>query len=240
MSVFDGEVKIGRTVKDPGSDHSLPPGGSLSFGAVKSVSALSGTTGVDACLITGNKWQQLNGKHTENVTMDHLLQILGNRQELVSGNHTHMIIGNTNTTHIGTHNQTNVAPRNEVYGHKKTETHSEQEFKQQPTGQMKSINSEHKDVFLGFELYQQEKNMYGMKMEFTGLNVEGDATNVESKAINVEIPIVHHECKLLEDKLHTFATDVVAVKIRAAEAHLKAIAADLNAGLAANADSPFA
>src|SRR5580658_8770277 len=115
MSVFEGAVKIGRDVADPGTDHLLPPSGALSFGAIKAVTGLSGTNGVDACLISGNKWQQLNGKHTENVTMDHLLTILGNRKEMVQGSHTGTIVGTTNQTHVGVHNQTNVAARNDTF-----------------------------------------------------------------------------------------------------------------------------
>jgi len=247
MGVFDGTVKIGRTVADPGTDHSLPPCGALSFGGIKAVTALSGTNGADACLITGNKWQQLNGKHTENVTMDHLLTIVGNRQEMVSGNHTHTIVGHTNATHVGVHNQTNVAPRNDTFVHTRTENHSEQEHQNQPTGRNEVTASEHTSTHEESHTKLEEHTATGFKFEAVGMNFETQVTNVESKMVNVgfhgisaEAKLMHHKSELFEERLQAFATDVVAVKLRAAVTHAKAIAADLNAGIAANLDSPFA
>ena len=240
MSVFDGEVKVGRTVKDPATDHSLPAAGALSFGAVKSVSALSGTTGVDACLITGNKWQQLNGKHTENVSMDHLLQILGNRQELVAGNHQHTIVGTTTNTHVGVHNHTNVAPRNDTFAHTRTEIHSEQEHQQQPTGRLENTQTEHKDGQELVEMHAMKTEIVGIGMETTGLKTEYKRIAVDVVNMGADFKIMKTESGAFEENLKALAGDIKGGKLKAAATHVKAIGANLNAGIAGNADSPFA
>ena len=64
MAVFSGDVKVGRAVKDPGTDKSLPAPGSLSYGAIASTSALAACPGTDAQLIHGDKWIKIDAKQT--------------------------------------------------------------------------------------------------------------------------------------------------------------------------------
>jgi hypothetical protein len=240
MGVFDGSVKVKRAVSDPGTDKKLPSMGSLSYGAIKSATALAGTTGVDACLIQGNKWQELKGQHTENVLQHHLLTIQGNRQEMVVGNHTHTIVGNTNNTHVGTHNHTNISPRNDTFVHTRTENHSEEEHQNQPIGRNESTSSEHTNT-------EDEQHFKGTEYTMTMLKLEATVTNLEHKTlsvgvhgINSEAKIMHHTSEALENKLQGFVSEVVPAKLKAAGAHIKAVGASLNAGVAANSDSPFA
>jgi len=65
--VFDAEVKVERKVKDPGTDHTLPPAGSLDWKKITDVTALAGTKGVDCKLETGDRWQEIKGAMTENI-----------------------------------------------------------------------------------------------------------------------------------------------------------------------------
>jgi hypothetical protein len=240
MGVFDGKIKTSRSVADPGTDYKLPQLGSLSYGAIKSMTALAGTTGADACLIQGNKWQQVLGQHTENLTQDHKLTIMGNRQEMVTGNHTHTIVGNTNTTHVGVHNHTNIAPRNDVFAHMRTENHAEQEQKNQPTGRMENTASSHANSGEESHTKGEEHMAIGVKFEATGLSMESKGINVGVHGISSEAKLMKHHSDLLEDKMQAFVSEVVPAKIKVAAMHAKAVAASLNAGLAANADSPFA
>jgi hypothetical protein len=240
MSVFDKKVRVRRAVPDPRTDKNLPPSGALSWGGIKTVTALAGTTGVEGCLIQGNKWQELNGQHTENVSQHHLLKIGGNRQEMVVGNHAHTIVGATNNTHVGVHNSTNIAPRNDTFVHTRTEMHSEQEQQQQPTGRMELTTSEHTATENEKHTKLWEYTAIGIKLEAVGTSLESKAFGIGIHGINSEAKVMHHKSEVLEAKLQGFATEVVAAKLKAAGAHAKAIAANLNAGLAANADSPFA
>jgi len=70
MGVFDNSVKIGRRVKDPSTDRTLPGPGSLSFGGITTVGALAGTTGVDCKLVHGDRWQEIKGNMTEHYTLN--------------------------------------------------------------------------------------------------------------------------------------------------------------------------
>ncbi len=62
MGVFAASTKITRAVADPGTDDTLPSPGALSWGGITGVSALAGTTGADAKLVTGDRWQQVSRK----------------------------------------------------------------------------------------------------------------------------------------------------------------------------------
>jgi hypothetical protein len=65
--VFDAIVKVERKVKDPLTDNTLPPSGSLDWKKITDVSALAGTKGVDCKLETGDRWQEIKGALTENI-----------------------------------------------------------------------------------------------------------------------------------------------------------------------------
>ena len=58
MSVFDGQIQTPLRVDDPLTDRNMPPAGKLSWTA-KSKTALAGCTGIDAKLVHGDRWQQL-------------------------------------------------------------------------------------------------------------------------------------------------------------------------------------
>ena len=240
MAVFDGAVKVGRAVADPKTDKNLPPPHSLSWGGIKSTSGLAGTTGVEVCLIVGNKWQQLNGQHTENVTQHHLLTILGNRQELVAGNHTHTIVGNTNNTHVGVHNHTNISPRNDTFVHTRTEMHSELECQQQPTGRNESTTTECTNTETEQHIKQSEWSIIGRSLEVTGLKTEYKRIAVDVTNMGAEFEVMEAESRNFKSNLELFASDIHGGKVKAAATHAKAIGANLNAGIAGNADSPFA
>ena len=240
MGVFDGSIVTPRAVPDPFTDHTLPPPGALDYSSITALTALAGTTGVDACLIQGDKWQQLVGNHTENVAIDHKLQITGNRSEQVTGNHQHTIVGTTNTTHVGVHNQTNVAPRNDTFNHVRTENHAEQEHQNQPTGRMESTNTEKTETKEEHHLKIDEWSVIQAKWEYTTFNLENKATNIAYNGISAEAKQFEHKSHLVETKLQAFATETVPAKLKAAGTHAKAILANLNAGLAGNTNSPTA
>src|SRR4029077_6103672 len=59
-----------RRIKDRKSDDTLPSAGLLKWGSIASDSALSGTTGTDCMLVSGDRWQEMQGKLTENYSGD--------------------------------------------------------------------------------------------------------------------------------------------------------------------------
>lgn len=84
--VFDAKTRTKLRVSDPGDDKQLPDGGKLSYGSITGDTALSGTTGVDCMSVTGDRWQQMDGKLTENYTRDKEIQVLGKHTEKITGN----------------------------------------------------------------------------------------------------------------------------------------------------------
>ena len=132
MGVFDGAVKVGRAVADPKTDKDLPSPKSLSWGAIKSASALAGTTGTDSKLVHGDRWQQVAGSMTENyignvsstIAQDETHKIAGNRTKQVGGTHNETICGTSMETIIGAHvitnmnilNETRLGTRMQVHG----------------------------------------------------------------------------------------------------------------------------
>ena len=79
MPVFDRSIKVPRAVPDPKTDKNLPPPQALSWGAIKSVSALAGTTGVDAKLVHGDRYQVIDANLTTNIAVNEIYDI-GNNQ----------------------------------------------------------------------------------------------------------------------------------------------------------------
>jgi len=102
--VFDSSTKIPRRVKDPQTDDTLPSPGSLSWGSMASTSALSGTTGVDCMLVTGDRWKQMNGSLTENYSNDKKITVNGKHNETIVGNRD--ITVQSNVTHTVSGGQT--------------------------------------------------------------------------------------------------------------------------------------
>ena len=107
MGVFDNSVKIGLRVNDPGTDKSLSPPGSLSWGGITTVGALSGTTGVDCKLVHGDRWQQIIGNMTENYT--------GNVNTTIFQDWTILVMGTMNLTVLLGFNEIEMGPVNRTY-----------------------------------------------------------------------------------------------------------------------------
>ena len=182
MSVFDAKVKIGRDVSDPDTDHSLPPSGALSYGSIKSTSALAGTNGVDTLLVNGNRDRQMNGNESTRVTQNRLhriggnqnKQVAGNRVDTVAGNHMHTIMGDTHRAIIGNTNDSYTG------GH--TVEHKEEQKVQETTTFMHDIKE-----FLEKHQWHAEDYAYAWYFAYVVLNVIGS---------NTELRGAHTEAKL--------------------------------------------
>ena len=69
-STFAADLKTVNGSFDPSTDHTTPKIGALNLSAMPSLTALPITTGVDAKLIHGDRWQQIDGKQTEKIDKD--------------------------------------------------------------------------------------------------------------------------------------------------------------------------
>ena len=61
ITAFDGKTIHARRVKDPITDDTLPPMGSLNWSNIASSSALSGTTGADCSKVKGDRQLTADG-----------------------------------------------------------------------------------------------------------------------------------------------------------------------------------
>src|SRR5262249_9175054 len=94
---------------------------------------------------------------------------------------------------------------------------------------------------------ESEKHFEMLKWEIIGIALEAVGLKTEYKRIGVgvanldaDFTVMKAESKSFEHNLAALASDIQAGKLKAALTHAKAVAANVNAGLAVNADSPFA
>jgi hypothetical protein len=232
MSVFDRSTKTRRLVADPGTDHAVPSQAALIWGAITSPVALGPTVGVDAALVHGDQWQQVNGSMTENFTQnvttailqDHKHNITGNRTTQIAGNHTETVAGNLNSTIIGTTNALYLSPKNDVHASPNNRVNSASENQQEPSDktQILGVSFEHKksetvitDTSLGLNWLAEEFTL--VKAEGTALNVEGKlldlaavyGISVEPKMTEVELEPLHTFLKGAEAKVAAGAVAAV-------------------------------
>ncbi len=242
MSVFDGSIKTARAVPDPGTDHQLPSSGCLSYGSIKSTSALAGTSGVNVALVTGNSDYQLIGNLLEHVSMNMTLQVDGNLKGTVAGNSVTTVVGTTSDTRIGNHQHVNVAPRTDIFNHTRTELHSQPEQVKQPTERCECTSSDSTENQKVFEFKYVSVELIGLLSLGMNPSLSLDIKNRDFgiNFLSSEANVFKQEYKAFHNDLAALKADIKGGKVKAALTHAKAIGLNLNAGLAVNADSPWA
>jgi hypothetical protein len=239
--VFNSTVLTATRSNAARADSSAPPAGQLNLKAMTSVAALSGTTGTSVALIHGDVWDQFEGIDSKNVLKDQKLTVTGNRTEVILQNHQHTIVGTTNAKHIGVHNQTNIAPRNDTFVHTRSEDHHQPEQIHQPTSliNIQKAVSEYFNKHTKFSLWFF--TMVGIKMDLIPIvnlayaSMEGKLGIIATKAL-----VLEKQAKALDAKYQAAVTHFTLTAVLASALWAKIIMFDGNAGVAANADSPFA
>lgn len=242
MNVFNASVATETRANGAIRDAAEPPLGKLNPRAMTSLTALAGTNGVDACLIHADLWNQIEGNVTENILKNHKLTVTENEKHTITGNLTHRVVGTTNDTRVAVHNQTNIAQRNDEFMHTRTEIHHQPEKRVQKTD---DIDWTERLIEFTSDIFKGE----GPKMTtHWGPDVDiNPIFTLEMKGITaawkyVEAESVRLECEFKELAVATglVRDEIKGAVVKVAGSHLKGIGANLNAGIAANADSPFA
>jgi hypothetical protein len=205
MPVFDAVTKTARAVLDPGTDKKLPPAGALSYGGITSSSALGGTLGVAVELIHGDQWEEIQGKRTCNILLDHVVTVVQNeiykvvcdRRTTIVGDYFKTIVQNYNHTTIGIHNQTNISNRNNTFVSTKVEVHCAPKQSQEPTGWWQYIKDNTKlfyyktDIILGtkFNLAVFEANVALIRLEAFGFKGTGTGFQVQLVCFKVDVKL---------------------------------------------------
>lgn len=213
--------------------------GALSAGGMISPGGLAGTTGIDVALIHGDAWRQTEGNQVVNILKNLTTTITLTEKRTVTQNLVNKVCGTTNDTRIGVHNQTNVAPRNDEFMHTRSEIHHEKENRQQKTEDADVADKAMEFITDWFKEHTAAMEYHGLYIEINGLQVEGAPIAVENVTFKSEFESFEIKADLINDHFSGMISEIKAGKIKAAGVHLKAIAGNLNAGLALNADSPF-
>jgi|GEM_PF-3495457 hypothetical protein len=242
MSVFSANVLTATRANAAANDSKPPMLGALSMGggAMISPTALGGTNGADARLIHGDCWEQIEGSETVNIVKNLTTAVTQNETRTVYGNLVNKVVGTTSDTRTGVHHQWNVSPRFEEYLHILTQNHHEKLSIHQPT--------------TTWEIIQSYITMKAASFSVTGLSLSTTASSASLTGSSASATVISVGCNVFSSTKESFSvkdldiglhirgmiTEIKAVKIKAAVSHLKAIGANLCAGIAANLDSPFA
>jgi hypothetical protein len=124
MSVFDSVVRVQTPSENTANDSRLPHPSSLFWADIAGPAALAGTAGADCELVHGDRFQQTNGHHVEEITGgqkhtvagDQTLVIGGKQKETITGYCYQNIIGPQLVTNHSVRNETRMARATLVYG----------------------------------------------------------------------------------------------------------------------------
>ena len=240
-SVFGGATQTPTRANESSADCKQQTLGLLNLKAMTDPTALAGTKGTEASLIHGETWNQMEVNQTENILGWQKFTVTGVETHKALSNLVHRVDGSTNDTRVGVHNQTNIAPRNDEFMHTRTETHHRPEQIHQPT-QLMNIQ---KDVTEYLDKHTKFSSWYfsmvAIKMDVTPVVSLGFAT-LEGKlgVIATKALVMEKKSKALDAKYQAAVTHFTLTAVLASVLWAKVITFDGNAGIAANADSPFA
>lgn len=224
---------------DRQGDHKTPIMPSLDMKNMSSPTALSGCNGFDVALIHGDQWQQLDGDRTTNISGSWTTNISTNETWTIDKNLNYTVNGNTVDNRIGQHHQTNTNPRFDHFIHTRTETHDQPQVIHQPTQDTHTIAN-----LLQWNI--EKHAITAFYFILNGIKIEVDAFEGTEKYVVIENKNLRWQntpAKLdiggYKAKLITFTTEVVPVKLNAAATHLKAVGANIAAGIRAAFSAPW-
>ncbi len=179
MGVFDEAVKIATRKNAAAADKGLPGLGALDPKKMTDPQGVSGTTGIDAKLIHGDRWQEIKGNLTENIEKDLKTDIKENEEWTVHEKLTFAVNGKTEDTRGEEvfeyfHNES----RFEYFlGH--TDLHHEQDHQINPTHKFDILNVE-------CEAKNIEAKIAGTTIEGVGMIIEVAVGKAEAKGAGAE------------------------------------------------------
>jgi hypothetical protein len=234
-SVFDGQTKIGRRVPDPITDKNLSGPGALIFGAMTTPVGLAGCIGIDAKLIHGDRWQQIDSNMTEiigvnestTVGSNELHMVGGNRTTSIGANDTLTVCGNLTETvlgtsvylHVGTELKTDIGPTIHNFISPLTENHCSPRNINEPTNTMELFG-------VKFQVQTTSNQMIGSQCQLIGNNVQYSLLSTGGA--------------LVQSCLYGATMQLFGFESAIGVAKCDAVAVDLNPGVEANGDSPVA
>ncbi len=239
---FAAQPLVSNSAFSPATDKQTPQMKALSLSSMPSASAMAGTTGTETQLVHGDIWYQKEGNQIENILKSLTKTMSMNEIRTVKNNLINKVIGTTNDLRIAVHNCTNIAARNDEFLHTRSEIHHQAEARDQKTEDNERAKKRHEMFEKHFELNWFKLSLfYGPEINLNAiLAYEAKMLAVGYKSIASEYTTLDCELKEIGTAIDIVASQVVAtVKAKLAPLHAKAVGANLNAGIAANGDSPL-
>jgi hypothetical protein len=225
MAVFGGNAKITRAVNDPGTDDTLPSPGALSWGGITSASGVAGTTGAEAKLVHGDRWQQIDGAFTESVGADLKTTVMGGKTVTVTQDHNETVMGNTLQTMIGPQIVTNMNVRNETRAVTHLHTHGDNFFQYGPDNAfhycetnmgawifMFETEVEHTEVALHHLEFKIVGHNYfsGIETAVSAIKSENEPMSLKAALLALHLMTAKADVKALEAKVGVLQPNIVA------------------------------
>ena len=211
-NAFIGDVFLPTRPSAAGGDKDTPKLGSLSGGGMVSASGLGGTTGNEAAIIKGDRFQRLTGKETifrigdvlDNTKGNWNEKVDGNVDNLITGNFTKLVKGDVVETTKGETRQTYTGAVAQVYKSEKMAEEPREWFHH--VNEVFSYGAFHSDNFgaytlaggLGLTAFLVNSDLRGVDMAFKAVIGEMHAVELWEKEERMDITVMAQRVRVTE------------------------------------------
>jgi len=226
MGPFAADPKTTTRSHGGSTDHEAPPWKAVSPGGMNNSGGLSGTTGVDAKLIHGDRWQQIDGKQTETINEDLITHIKATETWTVDEDLNLTIKGKTTDNRIEDVKEYFHAESRFEYIGEHTDQHHEKDHQLNPTVTFDILDTEgeYKNIDLGIKALVLEAKgavidvtvgkaeAWAAGAEAWGASVGAGGFHNEAVALDVGEKAAEHEMHLLKSQVHALNSQVAAAR----------------------------
>ena len=231
----------------PANDNKTPKLGSLNLSAMSSTTALAGTTGVDAKLIHGDRWQQIDGSQTETIDKDLTVEIKKNETWTVDEDYTMTVKGKTDDTRQEDVKETYFADSHFEYWKEHTDIHHDEDHQINPTHtfDILHIEGEYKSVDLAikasaFEAKGLSIEVTGAKGEAWGAGAEAYVAQVGAGVFENAVSAISVQEKALDARLEGMENEIKGLHSHMGGPKVLILPIRIGICIAIHVDSPFA
>ena len=217
--IFDAAPKTVNGSFNPATDHVTPLLGSLNLSAMPDLTALAGTTGTDAKLIHGDRWQQIDGNQTERVNKCLKTDIMQDENWEVHRDLTYRVDGTTMDERVKAHYQTNYNVRFDHFVHTRTETHDQPQIVHNPTEHTNWINRLGEWHYYKGSFNQVYVTANGAKFETDALETTGKVVVIQRQGFVNAWKHSDFQFTTLKNNICGFVSRIAATRTTAAVEH---------------------
>lgn len=247
MTVFACNVLTATGANALKKDSSFPSLRALSPKQMPNATAMSGTTGVDCKLIHGDRWQQIDGNLTENITKNLKTDIKEDETWEVHGDLIFKVDGKTKDTRVEDVKEYYLAESKFEYTLEHTDLHHEKDHQINPTQTFDILNieGEYKNVDLAIKASAIEAKGFsaeviGVKTEAWGVGAEAFGAQVGAGVFENTVMALHAEEDELETRLKGMENEIKGLQSQVAAAKVLIMPVRIGICVAIHIDSPFA